>query len=144
MDKIYDKLCDILKEMEQKKTLSMNDIQIIDWATHAKKSILCIWKMEDEMSGQSQADGSYDGGSYGGSYNSYNSYNSYEMGNSNRGMSRQDQSMKRDSMGRFARNSGNYARGNGFWQELEALMQDAPNDTVRQTMQRMMQERHTG
>lgn len=46
-------------------------------------------------------------------------------------------------MGRFARNSGNYARGNGFWQELEALMQDAPNDTVRQTMQRMMQERHS-
>ena len=138
MDKIYDKLCELLDEMEKRKTLSMNDIQVIDWATHAKKSILCIWKMEDEMSGQSQADGSYNDGSYGGSYNSYNSY---EMGNSNRGMSRQQgQSMRRDSMGRFARNSGSYARDDGFWQELEALMQNAPNDDVKHNIQRMMQE----
>lgn len=143
MDKIYDKLCELLEEMEKRKTLSASDIQIIDWLTHAKKSILCIWKMEDEMSGQSQADGSYDGGAYRGSYNSYNSYNSYE-GNSGRGMSRQQgQSMRRDSMGRFSRNGGSYARDNGFWQELEALMQEAPNDNVKQGIQRMMQE-HQG
>ena len=46
-DKIFDKLCDILDDMERKEKLSASDVQIIDWATHAKKSMLAV----DEMMG---------------------------------------------------------------------------------------------
>ena len=46
MTKLYDKLCDILEEMERKDKLSASDLQVIDWATHAKKSMLAIENME--------------------------------------------------------------------------------------------------
>ena len=46
MTKLYDKLCDILDEMERKDKLSASDLQVIDWATHAKKSMLAIDNME--------------------------------------------------------------------------------------------------
>ena len=45
-DKLFDKLCDILDDMERKEKLSASDIQLIDWATHAKKSMLAVDKMD--------------------------------------------------------------------------------------------------
>ena len=41
-DRLYDKLCDILDDMARKDKLSASDLQIIDWATHAKKSMLAV------------------------------------------------------------------------------------------------------
>ena len=142
MDRIYDKLCDMLDEVEQKRTFTLSDLQVVDLATHAKKSILCIWKMEDEMGGQAFDDGgSYDGSSYeNSSYRrSYNSYGSYD-GGSMRGMSnRRSRAMRRDSMGRYAREGSSYSRAD-FREELQQLMKKAPDDNTRQNIERMMQE----
>ena len=135
MDKIYDKLCDLLEEMEKKNTLSASDIQIIDWITHAKKSILCI----EEMEGGYSED---DGGSYRGSYRGSNrgSYNSYEGNSGRRGSYRSSRrSMRRDSMGRYSGDDG-YSGHEGFMGELEDLMDRAPDEKTRQSIERMMRE----
>ena len=59
-DRLYSKLETILREMERKEKLSASDIQMIDWTSHAMKSLLCV----DENSG-------------GYSENSYRGDNSY-------------------------------------------------------------------
>ena len=44
-ERLYDKLDKIIEDMEQKDKLSASDLQIIDWATHAQKSMLCTEDM---------------------------------------------------------------------------------------------------
>lgn len=127
-DRLYDKLCQILDDMERKEKLSASDVQIIDWATHAKKSMLAV----DEMEGGDS--GSY---AYRGSYND--------------SMSRaRGRNARRDSMGRYSRDDG-YARDgysrdysrNGkedYIAQLRDMMEDAPDDKSRQSIQRMIRE----
>lgn len=98
-EKIYDKLCDILEDMARKEKLSASDVQIIDWATHAKKSMLAVDEMEN--GGYSGRDdySRREGGSYrdGGSYARGRGSNA-----------------RRDSMGRYSSEDGysrNYSRG---------------------------------
>lgn len=122
-EKLFDKLCDILEDMERKDKLSASDIQIIDWATHAKKSMLAT----DEMMG-----------------NGYS--NNY--GNSNRSSYRMDGSYanrKRDSMGRYSRDGRSY-RGysrdgkEDFLEEMRGMMESAPDEMTRQSIQRMISQ----
>ena len=60
--------------------------------------------------------------------------NSYDDGYSMRG---RGSYAKRDSMGRYA--SDGYSRGN-MADELRGLMQDAPNEQIRQEMQRLIEK----
>ena len=122
-EKLFDKLCDILEDMERKDKLSASDIQIIDWATHAKKSMLAT----DEMMG-----------------NGYS--NNY--GNSNRSSYRMDGSYanrKRDSMGRYSRDGRSY-RGysrdgkEDFLEEMRGMMESALDEMTRQSIQRMISQ----
>lgn len=129
-DKLFDKLCDVLDDMERKEKLSASDIQIIDWATHAKKSMLAT----DEMMGDGYSNNSYN---YGNSNRS-----SYRMGGSyaNR---------KRDSMGRYARDGRSY-RGysrdgkDEFLDEMRGMMESAPDEMTRQSIQRMISQMENG
>ena len=120
-DRLYEKLCDILSDMERKDKLSASDVQIIDWATHAKKSMMAIDEME----------GGYSGNSYRGSYR--------DGGMSNRGR-------RRDSMGRYASDDGysrNYSRHDGreeYLDQLRDMMSSAPDEKSRQSIQRMIRE----
>lgn len=75
-DRLYSKLETMLREMERKEKLSASDIQMIDWTSHAMKSLLCV---EEKSGGYSE--------------NSYRGEGSY----------RGDNSYKRDSMGRYSR-----------------------------------------
>lgn len=116
-DKLFDKLCDILDDMERKEKLSASDIQLIDWATHAKKSMLAV----DEMTGGEQS-------------------NRYSMrGSYNDGYSR-----KRDSMGRYSREySRTYTRDGGkegYMNQLYDMLDSAPDEKSRQNIQRMIRE----
>ncbi|MBQ9250686.1 MAG: hypothetical protein IJ179_10025 [Oscillospiraceae bacterium] len=122
-DRLYEKLCDILADMERKEKLSASDLQIIDWATHAKKSMLAIDEMEG---GYSENEDGYSrrGDSY---------RNSYARG----------RNAKRDSMGRYAREGRNYSRDDGkeeYMEQLHELMQNAPDERSRQNIQRMIRE----
>lgn len=116
-DKLFDKLCDILDDMERKEKLSASDIQLIDWATHAKKSMLAV----DEMMGGEQS-------------NRYSMRVSYNDG----------YSRKRDSMGRYSREySRTYSRDSGkegYMNQLYDMLDSAPDEKSRQNIQRMIRE----
>ena len=104
-ERLYDKLESVLDDMERKDKLSASDIQIIDWVTHAQKSMLC----KEEKNG-------YSGNSY----------------------------RRRDSMGRFSGDpySRNYSR-NGkeeYIDHMRSMMDNAPDERTRQSMQRMIRE----
>lgn len=113
--------------------LSTGDADYMDKLTHIMKSVKGVIKMEEE----SEMDDGYSermysrgydrGGSYRGSYGD----GSYSMG---RGRGRY---ANRDSMGRYSSNDG-YSRGGNMVDELRDLMQEAPNDQVRQEMQRLI------
>ena len=123
-DKIFDKLCDILDDMERKEKLSASDVQIIDWATHAKKSMLAV----DEMMG--------DG---------YSERESYRDNRDSRMSGRGSYARKRDSMGRYSRDgySRTYSRDGGkeeYVNQLYEMMDNAPDEQSRKNIQKMIRE----
>ena len=118
------------------------------------KDINEIWCMEDEMDGNSYND--YNGNGYG--RNGNRGYNRYDDGNMNgysnyerRGRGR---NASRDSRGRY--NEGRYNDGNRinfdgsmtyrdggkeeFMEEMRELMNNAPDEQTRQSIQRMMNQ----
>lgn len=153
MHKLYElkeMLCEELKEYGDKK-LDAGSLEVIDKLAHAIKNLDKIIEAYDEQE-YSMAGGSYEGGgsnagggSYEGSYargrgrgRSYaGGGGSYADGGSYaRGRGRY---ARRDRMGRYS-SEGGYSRAeDDFRTELEELMQDAPNDKIKQKMQSMMQ-----
>ena len=108
------------------------------------KDIYCIWNYESEMEDMSEEGESYRGGrSNRGSYNS--NRGSYEDGMSSaRGRGR---NARRDSMGRYSR-EGSYRSYRGYSrdgkeeyiEELREMMESAPDEQTRQSIQRMLQQ----
>lgn len=99
------------------------------------KDINCVWQMEDE-SGMSYADGSY----------------RYDDASYARGRGR---NANRDSMGRYSRNDGRSMRGGSyrggsyrmdgysradFADQLQDMMEDAPDEQSREKIRRMVEE----
>lgn len=112
-DRLIEKLDGMVEEMSRKEKLSASDLQILDWATHIKKSMLCTEEMD---------------GGYSGNYSGY----------TERGYSRGGR--RRDSMGRYASDySRNYSR-DGFADHLRNMMEDAPDEKTRQSIQRMLRD----
>ena len=107
--------------------LTAGDVDYIDKLTHTLKSIKGVVAMEeagDDYSNRAYPMGGiYRGGSYrdgmGGSYARGRGSNA-----------------RRDSMGRYS--SRGYSRDGGMADELRELMEDAPNDTVRRDIQRLI------
>ena len=104
--------------------------------------------MDEEMDGESYDDGMSRRGSYGD-----RSYR-YDGGSYARGRGR---NARRDSMGRYSREGGSYRgssyRGNGYSRDdgkqeyienLRDMMEDAPDETTRQSIQRMIQQMEQG
>lgn len=110
-ERLYEKLCDILDDMERKEKLTASDLQIIDWATHAKKSMLAVEEM----------DGGYS--------------------KSMRGYDDSYRGRRRDSMGRYAsRNYSRDGGKESYMDQLHDLMATAPDERTRQNIQRMIRE----
>lgn len=133
-------LCEELEEYGSKGKLDMGGLEIVDKLAHAIKNI-------DKII-ESYEDGEYSmrGGSYGTSYQGEGgSYRgSSRMGGSYRGSSRRGSSyrnsmaQRRDSRGRYS--STGYSMGNeDMVEELRELMQEAPNEQVRQEFQSLIQ-----
>ena len=114
------------------------------------KDVHCIWNYEDEESEYSENGMSYDRG--GRSYNSgsYDDGRSYARGRGG--------NARRDSMGRYSRDGGygyrdggrrgmNYSRDDGkqeYIENLREMMEDAPDEQTRQSIQRMIQQMGQG
>lgn len=107
-DRLYDKLCQILDDMERKDKLSASDVQIVDWATHAKKSMLAVEEMEGG-----------DSGSYRGGYDGYS----------------RARNRRRDSMGRYS--SDGYSRAGEMAERMRSMAADAPDEQTRREMERV-------
>ena len=120
--------------------------KLIDMA----KDIYCIWAHEE--GGEEDEMPYAGGGSYargGGRSNRGGSYEgSYEGGSYARGRGR---NARRDSRGRYSRNEGSYRGGSyrgysradskeDFIEDLREMMDSAPDDQTRQSIQRMIQQ----
>lgn len=132
---LKDMLCKELKEYGTKGELSAGTLDVVDKLTHTMKNLDKIIEAYEEEEGYSSAsrpdgmggmtDGSYrysrNGGNYRGMYRG-----SYARGRMN---------ARRDSMGRY---SGNYSRDDGMVEELRGLMEDAPNESIKRDIQRLV------
>ena len=121
MHKLYEYLCDELKDYEKKvesgQHLSMNELDYVDKLAELKKNLLKIEMLED---GSEYSHNSYRRGTM--SYDNDMSYARGRRGN-----------VRRDAMGR-------YSTADDFRSEIQELMHDAPNDHVRQKLQHIMNE----
>lgn len=140
MHKLIEFICDELDDLERKAEksgkLSMVEVQYMDTLAHAKKNLLKSDEMMDEEDGYSMDRYSRDRYSRDG-----------RMYSEARGRGR---NARRDSRGRYSRDR--YSRDGGyngegysmddedFESQLEELMQDAPNEQVKQKLQAIMNE----
>lgn len=129
MQELYelrDKLCKELKEYSKKDKLDSSSLQIVDTLAHSLKNVCKIiesYEMEDQ--GYSNAMPRMPRVSY-----AYDDM-SYARG---RGAN-----ARRDSMGRYSsRDGGGYSSHGDFKMEMQDLMNQAPNDYVRQKMMEAM------
>lgn len=119
MHKLYEYVCDELKELEKKadKGLSAADLEYADKLTELKKNILKIEMLEDEGYSAEYRDDTghayrYDGRSYAG--------------------------RRRDSMGRYSRN---YSRAaDDVVGQLEMMLDSAPDDRTRNKIHDLIRE----
>ena len=131
MHKIYEYLCDELKDLEKKaesgQGLSMAELEYLDKLTETKKNLLKIEMLEEDSEYSNAMDGgSYARGGRGGSYRS-----SYASG--------RGRGARRDAMGRYS--SEGYSRAeDDFMADMRELMASAPNDRIRQKMQSIMSD----
>lgn len=139
MHKLLEYVCDELETLEKKTQnggkLSMAEIQYADTLAHTKKNLL----KSDEMMGEgySMNDGMYSRNGYSRYYadngNNYGNNGSYDNGGSYaRGRGR---NARRDSMGRYSRNS----ETENMVEELRGMMEDAPDEKTKQEFQRFIQ-----
>lgn len=133
MEKLLNYICDEIDELSRKANkenkLTLAEIEYLDTLAHIKKSLLSSEKIMEEND-YSMAYESYD--PYGRSMrnSSYRrsggSYRSYAAGRGS--------NARRDSMGRYSSSEDDFRMG------LEDLINDAPNEQVKQKLQRMMTE----
>ena len=140
MHKIYEYLCDELKDLEKKaesgQQLSMAELEYLNKLTETKKNLLKI-EMLEEDSEYSNAMGNR-GGNRGGGRSYYSMDDGMDMrgGSYARGRGR---NARRGAMGRYS--SEGYSRAeDDFRADLEELIAMAPNDQIRQKMQRIMSD----
>lgn len=131
MHKIYEYLCDELKDLEKKaesgQELSMAELEYLNKLTETKKNLLKIEMLEEDSEYSNAMDGgSYARGGRGGSYRG-----SYARG--------RGRGARRDAMGRYS--SEGYSRAeDDFMTDMRELMASAPNDRIRQKMQSIMSD----
>lgn len=125
MDEFYEKLC---KELENQlgKELSANTLDTMFKLTG---TVHYLDKMMEE------ADDEYSERSYRGDRSYRDGRRSYRDGRSYEGGHSMRRGQRRDSMGRYSRE---YSRGGDFEEELMELMENSPNEQVRQEIKRML------
>lgn len=132
MYKLKDMLCEELEKITKKGELSAGSLDAVDKLTHSIKSIDTIIAMEEYSEDDGMPyEGSYARGGRGG-----NRGNSYARG------------QKRDSMGRYSRNSyrgsyDGYSREeemDNLKMELQGLLEDAENEEERKMIRKWIKQ----
>lgn len=136
MHKLYelkDKLMSELEDYAENGKFSPDDVKNIKGLSASIEHICNISDSEesDEYSNRVYPDGM--GGSHRGGRGT--SYRGPYMGNGS-SYARGRMNARRDSMGRYSGNG--YSRDDGMVEELRELMQDAPNETIKRDIQRLV------
>ena len=135
MHKLIDFVCDELEDIEQKASkgeLSISDVQYADTLAHLKKNLLKSEEMMEEFDeGYSSEMRPMDGSMRGGSYR-YDGGMSYARG--------RGRNAKRDSMGRYSSERGYSRDGMEMADQLRNLMEDAPDESVRRDIERLLRK----
>lgn len=149
MHELYELKEMLMKELEEygrKGEMSAGSLEIVDKLSHAVKNLCKIIEAaEEEEEGYSRRGGSYyyEGGQ-GGNTNTARMGRGGSGGGSSyaRGGGRgRGRNARRDSMGRYSRNGGTYYRNaDELVEQLEDLMEDAPNEQIKQRMGQLVQE----
>ena len=125
--KLKDMLCDELKEQAGKGKLDMPTLELVDKLAHSCKNVCKIIEA-------CEAEQGYSNGSYSMPYMpmsySYEGGASYARG--------RGPNAARDSMGRYS--SEGYSRHGDFRMEFQNLLNEAPNERIRQKMIECMNE----
>ena len=130
MHKLIDYVCEELEEIEKKAEkgdLSMSEVQYADTLAHLKKNLLKGEEMMEDFDGEYSSDMrrmdgmSYRDGMHGGSY---------ARGRGSRA--------RRDSRGRYSSERGYSRAAADMVDELHELMDEAPNEMIRQDIQRLV------
>ena len=122
--KLKEMLCDELESYGKKKELTAGSLDVIDKLSHALKSITTVIAME-ESDGEYSNDYPMNGRTYRGS--------SYARGRMN---------ARRDSMGRYSRD-GYSGAVDDMVSQLKDLMEDAPNESIKSEMRRLVKKIET-
>ena len=122
--KLKEMLCDELESYGKKKELTAGSLDVIDKLSHALKSITTVIAME-EADGEYSNDYPMNGRTYRGS--------SYARGRMN---------ARRDSMGRYSRD-GYSGAVDDMVSQLKDLMEDAPNESIKSEMHRLVKKIET-
>lgn len=150
MHELYELKEMLMKELEEygrKGEMSAGSLEIVDKLSHAIKNLCKIIEAaEEEEEGYSRRGGSYyyEGGQ-GGNTNTARMVRGGSGGGSSyaRGGGRgRGRNARRDSMGRYSRTGGSmyYRNADELVEQLEELMEDAPNEQIRQRMGQLVQE----
>lgn len=149
MHELYELKDKLLQELEEygSKELSAGTLDVVDKLSHAVKNLCKIIEMkEDEeeysgdmmgnrmMGGTSYARSGNRGGSRGGSYRG-----SYEGRGGSYARGR-GSNAKRDSMGRYSSERGYSRDGMEMADQLRDLMEDAPDETIRKDIERLLRK----
>lgn len=140
MDAIYelkDMLCEELEEYGKKDKLDVGGLEIVDKLAHTIKNLdKIIESYEDEGYSEAYYDGTYEGtGNMGGNMGGTSRRYAMRRYSGARGDGRgRGRNARRDSMGRYSRD------GKMMAQELRDLMDDAPNDSIKMEIQRLVQK----
>lgn len=113
-------LCKELKEYGKKDKLDMSSLEAVDKLSES------MWRMCRIIDRLEMDEPEYS--------NSYSGNNSYMgMPNMSYAVGR-GAGARRDSMGRYSSRNDGYSNGNDYRMELQNMIQEAPNDYVRQKM----------
>lgn len=132
-------LCKELEDLVKKGELTAGSLDAVDKITHSIKSLVTIMAMDEDGYSNEGSYGSYEGNGGGGSYGSYNSYARGGRGGNRGGRG----GNSREGMGGGRYSGRRYSRDEAadqMVQEFERLMEEAPNQEVRQVIQRAVQQ----
>ena len=142
MHKLYELKEKLMKELEgysENGKFSEKDVEAIKYITSSIDHICNIVERADDEEYSMAMDGNYDGRVYGsyargrqGGGRSYARGGSYARG--------RGRNAKRDSMGRYSREMGYSGAEEDFRIELEELIEDAPNEQIKQKMRDLMRD----
>lgn len=147
MHKMIEYVCEELDALEKKAakgSMSAAEIEYADKLANLKKNLLKSDKLYAEMEEEGEYSGAMRGGMSGNMGNMGGSYARGDRGG-NRGGSyggsyARGRNARRDSMGRYSSERGYSRDGREMAEELRDLMEDAPDESVRSDLGRIIRK----